>query len=188
MRDSFPSMPAQSKPPFEPRPPRPDIDQSVILSANSGTSVDLSLVFDQLLASNDTTTATHPLFTLPTNIRRRIYGYCLPTEDRTISLSPHFATKAVWPNGHFASPWDVLEEVMGGLSSFKALRNELMVYFWTEYKFHVTLNPFSGPTFSPLSHVWLQEHLGMVQKLTLEVDLTRFGVVNWSMLPNSATI
>ena len=50
-----------------------------------------------------------------------------------------------------------------------------MNYFWTSYHFHVTINVFSGPIFSPLSHVWLLNFLDRIQRLTIEVDLTRMG-------------
>ena len=145
------------------------------LLADSSVTIDPALIFAQLLSRNDATATAHPLFALPARIRRQIYGYCFPLESRKISLSPRFATKAVWANGYFASPWDILDEVMGGLGSFRALRGDVMTYFWAEYQFHVTLTPFSGPVFSPLSHVWMQDYLGLVQKLTVEADLTRFG-------------
>ena len=145
------------------------------LLADSGIAIDPGMVFAQLLSGNDATAATHPLFALPAGIRRQICGYCFPLESRKISLSPRFATKEVWAKGYFASPWDILEDVMGGLGSSRALRKDLMTYFWTEYQFHVTLTPFSGPMFSPLSHVWMQDYLGLVQRLTVEADLTRFG-------------
>jgi hypothetical protein len=174
-RESCPAIGIHSKPPFEPRPPRPDIDQSVNIMAESGVILDPAFLFEQLLSSNPAVVAGHPLFSLPASIRRQIYGFCFPLETRKISLSPRFATKAVWANGHFASPWDILEDIMGGLGSFKALRRDLMTYFWAEYHFHVTLTPFNGPRFSPLSHVWMQNHLGLVQRLTVEADLTRFG-------------
>ena len=164
-----------TKPPYEPRPPRPEIDQSVDLKADTGISVDAAAVFSQLLTENGPAEAMHPLFSLPPGIRRQIYGYCFPEEPRKISLAPRFATKAIWTTGYFALPWDVLEDVMGGIGSFRALRHDLMTYFWTMYHFHVTLTSFSGPRFSPLSHVWMQDHLHIVQRLTVEVDLTRFG-------------
>jgi hypothetical protein len=50
-----------------------------------------------------------------------------------------------------------------------------MTYFWTEYHFHVTLTPFSGPKLSPLSQVWLLGYLDIIQRLTIETDFTRFG-------------
>jgi hypothetical protein len=164
-----------SKPAFEPRPLRPEIDRSVDLLAGTGVLIDPPGVFAQLLLENDATMAIHPLFTLPAAIRRQIYSYCFPVERRQINLSPQFATKAVWSKGYFASPWDILENIMGGLQSFRALRRDLMTYFWAEYQFHVTLTPFSGPLFSPLSHVWMQDYLGIIQRLTVEADLTRFG-------------
>jgi hypothetical protein len=90
-------------------------------------------------------------------------------------LSPRFATKDCFSDDYFASPWDVLEPVKGALSSSAIMRNELMTYFWTEYHFHATLSAFSGPIFSPLSHVWLHFYLDRIQYLTIEADFTRFG-------------
>jgi hypothetical protein len=115
------------------------------------------------------------LFTLPSAIRRRIYGFCFPEESRHITLSPRFATKAVFGPAYFADPWDILEDVRGGLESFGFLRKDLLTYFWSEYHFHVTVNAFSGPKLSPLSHVWLLQHVGSIKALTVEIDYTRFG-------------
>jgi hypothetical protein len=159
----------------EPRPPPPEFDQTVDLLVDTGASVHPLVVYEQLVPQGSRAAGDHPLFALPSSIRNRIYGFCLPEEDRRISLAPNFATKAVWPKEYFASPWDVLKKVMGGLGASRALRRDLMAYFWASYHFHVTLTPFSGPAFSPLSHVWLHDYLGMVQHLTVEIDLTRFG-------------
>ncbi|KAJ5041541.1 uncharacterized protein L3040_005124 [Drepanopeziza brunnea f. sp. 'multigermtubi'] len=136
---------------------------------------DFDLEFMRVLAKKYKATGGHPLFALPPSVKRRIYGFCFPNEARKINLSPYFATKAVFPEGYFANPWDILDSVAGGLEASSQLRNELMTYFWTAYHFHVTLNEFSGPKLSPLSHVWLIEHLDAVQHLTIEVDFTRFG-------------
>lgn len=157
------------------RPPPPELDREVDLFIVSGTPIEQALVLERLLSSHNAATQGPILFTLPVSVRRKIYDYCFPYEPRKISLSPRFATKAVFPDGYFASPWDVIEPVSGALRAFRALRYELMAYFWTEYHFHVTLNPFSGPRFSPLSHVWLIGYLGIIQYLTVEADLTRFG-------------
>ncbi|CAL3970452.1 unnamed protein product [Diplocarpon coronariae] len=119
--------------------------------------------------------AVHPLFNMPSDVKRRIYGFCFPDEARKLTLSPYFATKAVFPKDYFACVWDVLDPVWGGLEAFSVLRLELLTYFWTHYHFHVTLNEFSGPKFSPLSHLWILRHLDKVQHLTMEVDFTRFG-------------
>ncbi|KAK6581158.1 hypothetical protein PZA11_006646 [Diplocarpon coronariae] len=112
---------------------------------------------------------------MPSDVKRRIYGFCFPDEARKLTLSPYFATKAVFPKDYFACVWDVLDPVWGGLEAFSVLRLELLTYFWTHYHFHVTLNEFSGPKFSPLSHLWILRHLDKVQHLTMEVDFTRFG-------------
>lgn len=133
--------------------------------------------------SNQPRYFTHPpvadgfvvLFLLPASIRKNVYKYCFLDEPRKVSLSPHFATKAIFAKDHFASPWDVLHPVHGALHAFSLIRTELMEYFWAEFHFHVTLSMFSGPKFSPLSHVFLPEYIHIVQHLTLEVDLTRFG-------------
>ncbi|KAH6720819.1 hypothetical protein BKA61DRAFT_570460 [Leptodontidium sp. MPI-SDFR-AT-0119] len=133
-------------------------------------------IFEQLLPIESTTDDnTHPLFQLPASVRRQIYGFCFPQELRKVTLSPDFATKAVFHEEYFASPWDIIEPVVGALQSFSMLRNELMTYFWTEYCFHVTLSEFSGPKFSPLSHIWLPQYLRIVQRITVEVDFTKFG-------------
>lgn len=153
----------------EVRPPPPDLDRTVDLLVVS----DLALVSEDNLSNG--IRGCHPLFLLPMGVRRRIYGFCFPIETRPITLSPRFATRAAFEDEYFASPWDVLEPISGGLCAFSALRRDLYAYFWTEYHFHATFNPFSGPKFSPLSHVWLFNYLDIIQNLTVEADLTRFG-------------
>jgi hypothetical protein len=111
---------------------------------------------------------------LPTSVRRIIYQFCFPIESRKISLSPRFATKAVYGKDYFASAWDILDDVWGGLGSFTALRKDLLTYFWTNYHFHVTLSLFSGPRFCPLALIWLPRYLGIIQYLTIELDFTKF--------------
>jgi hypothetical protein len=112
---------------------------------------------------------------LPSVIRRRIYGFCFPEEPRPITLSPSFATRHVFGEGYFAQVWDVLEDVRGGLESFSFLRKDLLTFFWSEYHFHVTINTFTGPKLSPLSHIWLLQHVGSIKVLTVEIDYTRLG-------------
>ena len=156
------------------RGPAPKLDRSIDLFIVSNKPVEEVPVVERLLNYN-AIEGDHPLFNLPVSVRRMIYDYCFPHESRKISLSPRFATKAVFPDDYFASPWDILDPVFGGLHAFRELRRELMTYFWAEYHFHITLSPFSGPRFSPLSLVWLTSYLEIVQHLTVEVDLTRFG-------------
>jgi hypothetical protein len=153
----------------------PQLDRSVDLFVISNLPIDQEGIFSQIVSNHQAVREDHPLFSLPVTVRRKFYSYCFPDEPRKISLSPRFATKAVFPDGYFISPWDILEPVLGGLHAFRQLRHELMTYFWTKYHFHVTLSPFTGPKFSPLSHVWLVEYLDIIQYLTIEVDLTRFG-------------
>ncbi|PBP23647.1 alpha beta hydrolase fold protein [Diplocarpon rosae] len=156
-----------------PRPP--SFDRGVDLIAMvPGLDITKDRMFDRHVSKHNVN-AAHPLFKMPSDIKRRIYGFCFPDETRKLNLSPSFATKAVFPEDYFACPWDVLDPVWGGLEAFSVLRFELLIYFWTHYHFHVTLNEFSGPIFSPLSHVWILRHLDKIQHLTMEVDFTRFG-------------
>jgi hypothetical protein len=159
----------------EERPPPPELDRTTDLVARSKVSVDRTFLFEQSLPKDDAINRDHALFRLPSVVRRRIYSFCLGEETRKISLSPRFATKAVFGDDYFASPWNVLDPVLGALGAFCALRHELMTYFWNEYHFHVTLTPFTGPTFSPLSQVWLTKYLEIIQILTVEADFTRLG-------------
>lgn len=116
----------------------------------------------------------HPFFAMPQCVKHKIYGYLFPPKTRKISLSPNFAVK-VFGDGYFASPWDIIDDVRGLFQASAWLRGDCMVYFWTEYHFHVTIHTFSGPRFSPLSYVWLPDYLHIIQKLTIEVDFTKFG-------------
>ncbi len=160
----------------ESRPSPPEFDRDVdLIATETEIRVDTDLVYGRIAGRQRTSGSAHPLFGLPASVKRRIYSFCFPLEERKISLSPYFATKAVFPEGYFASPWYILQNVSGGIQSFRALRHGLMTFFWTEYAFHVTLNEFGGPKLSPLSNVFLLEYLDMVQHLTIEVDFTRFG-------------
>ena len=153
----------------------PQLDRSIDLFCLSKAHIRQKAVCEEILASQNCVHDFQALFKLPVTIRRRIYDYCFDDEPRKISLSPQFATKAVFPVDYFASPWDVLQPVFGALQAFSSLRRELMIYFWTRYHFHVTLSPFTGPKFSPLSSVWLLRYLDIIQYLSIEADLTRFG-------------
>ncbi|KAK0127539.1 hypothetical protein ONS96_007074 [Cadophora gregata f. sp. sojae] len=168
--------------PTEPFPKFAEFERDIDLIASAQTTApDVpDVVFEKLLnVPISSGHSIHPLFKLPPSVRRRIYGYCFPFEPRKITLSPSFATKAVFSKEYFASPWDIIDFVAGGMQSFSMLRNDLLTYFWSEYRFHVTVTEFSGPKFSPLSHVWLKQYLGMVQRITVEVDFTKFGCSQW---------
>jgi hypothetical protein len=156
------------------RPTLPPFDRSVDLVAIADNIEDTTLFLEEPYPGDDVNQKFH-IRRLPASVQRKIYGFCFPTEHRKISLSPWFATKAVFEMDFFASPWDVLEDVSGGLGAFTAIRKDLLSYFWATYHFHITLNAFTGPKFSPLSQFWLQDYLGTIQFLTMEVDFTRFG-------------
>lgn len=168
-----PGIHASSKPPEELL-PLPPLDRSVDLVAIADDTAGTALFLEEPYLC-DGVNPKFPLHRLPRSVQQRIYKLCFPKEHRKISLSPWFATKAVYDHDYFASPWDVLDDVAGGLSAFTAIRKDLLSYFWTNYHFHVTLNGFSGPMISPLSHVWLQSYLGSIQFFTVELDFTKLS-------------
>lgn len=131
--------------------------------------------FEDLFPSSQSIDSEKGISVLPASIRKQVYVYCFPTEQRKISLSPNFATIDVFPDGHFASPWDIIRPALGAIQSCALFRRELLTYFWTHYQFHVTFSIFTGPVFSPLSCVWLMENIKLVQHLTVEIDLARLG-------------
>lgn len=148
-------------------------------------SIDQTEVFQQLIDDYEKKNEKHIFPTFPADVRQKIYSLCFDDcASRKISLSPKFATRAIFPDDYFASPWNVLDPIWGGLRASRALRNDLMNYFWTTYHFHVTLNVFSGPVFSPLSHVWLLSFLDRIQRLTIESDFTRFGGSSLKIAPS----
>jgi hypothetical protein len=151
----------------------PPFDRSVDLVATADDIEDTTLFVEEPYIENRKSQKFR-LHRLPASVQRIIYQFCFPIESRKVSLSPGFATKAVFGQDYFASPWDILDDIWGGLSSFTALRRDLLSYFWSNYHFHVTLSLFSGPRFSPLPLFWLPRYLGIVQYLTVEVDFTRF--------------
>ncbi|KAE9366945.1 hypothetical protein N431DRAFT_495309 [Stipitochalara longipes BDJ] len=168
-----------SLPPIEEERDNPTLDRGVDLlavAAPHAISIDQTEVFEQLVNAYQKKNGEHLLSLLPASVRYKIYGFCFNDHDgRKINLSPKFAVRAVFPDDYFISPWTVLDPVLGSIHAFRALRHDLMNYFWTSYHFHVTINVFSGPIFSPLSHVWLLNFLDRIQRLTIEVDLTRLG-------------
>lgn len=155
----------------------PQFDRSVNLACSADHDTDRVRIFEQCIRIHTIATCKHPLFALPAALRLQIYDFCFPIEPRKITLSNAFATKAVFDSSNFAKPFDILADLLGGLQSFQALRYELYVYFWTQYHFHVTLSHFTAHTFfSPLSRIWLKDYLPIIQFLTLELDLTKFGM------------
>ncbi|KAF7853944.1 hypothetical protein EAF04_010610 [Stromatinia cepivora] len=153
----------------------PPFDRNWDLLADDGVPIDSNDLFEHCLPPRQNNNFS-PFFDLPINVRRKVYSYCLPnSKSITILLSPQFVIKNCYHGYYFSSPWNVLENVAGGLASFSLMRNDLMTYFWTEYQFHVTLTPFCNSAFTPLSSVWLPNFLDRIQHLTIEIDLTRFG-------------
>jgi hypothetical protein len=161
----------------EGRPPPPELDREVDLlcCAVEDKPTAPYYIFEKLHLKPKVAACSIEFFSLTPKIKHLVYSFCFLEEERKITLSPRFATKAVFDDEYFASPWQVLEPVWGGLSASQEIRKELLTYFWTEHHFHVSINPFNGPKLSPLSQVWLPPYLGIIQHLTIEVDLTRFG-------------
>lgn len=114
-------------------------------------------------------------FKLDANCKQLILKYCFPDGDRKISLSRRQFTEAVFPHDYFANPSDVLDDVWGLLESCRALRKEVYTYFWSQFHFHITVNEFTGPLTSPMSHKWIQPYLPLIQRLTIERDFTRLA-------------
>ncbi|KAG9247909.1 hypothetical protein BJ878DRAFT_123486 [Calycina marina] len=115
----------------------------------------------------------------PVDVRQQICRNCFDGDLRKITLSPEFMTKDVYGKGYHAELYDVLLPVFGGLGSFRELRAELLRYFWTFHRFHVTISLLGGAGLCPLSHIWLPRYLDIVQDLTVELDFTRFGGSNY---------
>jgi hypothetical protein len=164
-----------------------DFDLNVTLSASS-IQEDLDAALEVLMPAMGHEDENYPTkkldpagppflwFKLPVKVKRQIYGLLFPPEQKKISLSKNQFTKAVFPDWYFISPWDVLDDVWGPLGSCKAWRKEVMAYFWSQYHFHITLNEFTlNRLTSPLSHIWVQPYLHLIQRLTIERDYTRLA-------------
>jgi hypothetical protein len=115
----------------------PALDREVDLLVDRGAPVDIPLIFQQSVTDLGALAESNTLFTLPAKVRMKIYSYCFSDESRKICLSPRFETKAIFPEDYFASPWDVLDPVWGGLSTSRALRHDLMSYFWTQVSLQI---------------------------------------------------
>ncbi|CZR55940.1 uncharacterized protein PAC_05828 [Phialocephala subalpina] len=117
-------------------------------------------------------------FKLGPELKKRIFELCFPPEDRRISLSMQSFTEAIFPVGYFALPQEILEPVEGLLESCRALRKDTLAYFFSQYRFHITLNEFTSKLTCPLSHAWVVPYLHFVQDLTIERDYTRLAGSN----------
>ncbi|KAF8854813.1 hypothetical protein BDZ45DRAFT_805528 [Acephala macrosclerotiorum] len=114
-------------------------------------------------------------FKLHPNCKQRIFEFCFPPEDRKISLTSQSFTEAVFPEGYFALPQDILQPVEGLLESCRAWRKDTLAYFFSQYRFHITLNEFTSRLTCPLSHQWAVPYLHLIQLLTIERDYTRLA-------------
>lgn len=133
--------------------------------------------FIRSLPSTDQTSQKSPLLKLPDVARRCIMEFLFSTpKNRKVTLSPQFATKDVFPDDYFATPFEILNGLESVIFTCRRLRDDAMTYFWTSYEFHMTISPLTGPATSPLSQQWLKLYADRIQHLTLEVDLTKFGL------------
>lgn len=83
----------------------------------------------------------------PLEIRKNIYKYLLPDEERKISLSERLSTSEAFPEGYFAKLEEVRGPIEAAMKTCKLLCMELNLLFWAKYKFHITL--FVKSTHSP---------------------------------------
>jgi hypothetical protein len=106
-------------------------------------------------------------------ILRKIFSYCMPV-DAMISLSKH-STLGALPEGKLLLPVEVLGEVYGAMETCRLFRDQITTYFWTEHHFFVPLTMFTSPKLNIQSQIWLKKYLPIIQELTIDLDLTRFG-------------
>lgn len=156
--------------------------------------IEESIRFKLMVPSGRHSSGVNDLFSVPQEVRRQIYSYIFPKEKHPILLSPIWSTKETrsvgndgkipgdffWPEDFFVPPGRILNKTMQKvMSSSMAIRHEFMAYFWSEYKFHVILSPWTRPLNARLVHEWLPRFLEIVQHLTIEVDFTKYGGSNY---------
>lgn len=156
---------------------KPPLEQSIDVEVSGGGISDSLIDFNFSLPLVVVGAQNPPLFRISTTLRFKILKllFDIPSQQGKITLSPEFATKDVFPSSQFLLPGDILHNVEGALTTCRQLRDEVMTYFWTQYKFHVTLSPFTAAVTSPLSQKWLRFYADRVQYLVIEVDMTKFG-------------
>lgn len=116
-------------------------------------------------------------FKLPLSIRFQIAKLVIAGADREkpIVLNSSFHQEDAWNEDSFV-PWRVvLKSLDGCLISCFGMRADIMVVIFTTFRFHVTFNAYVREEECPLATKFLQRYAFLMQRLTVEVDLTRLG-------------
>jgi hypothetical protein len=117
-----------------------------------------------------------PVLTLPSWIRHRIYSKILPVSEQKVILTSDASIEGVWPNQYFRAADDMIRLISGALGSCRQLREDLLIYFWGSFHFHMTISPFSRTHLSPFSQKLMYKYSDKVRWLSIELDLTRLGL------------
>lgn len=157
-----------------------------------------------LLDTPPEVTSTCRLLNLESKIRRLICSFIFEhdPDSKKVALAPYFLLKDAFAckqeditqnpgesendfkkryeenekiDPHFATVDDVLRPADAYAESATLCKDDVLAYFWSTYKFHMTLSTFTGSNVCPLSHGWFPKYYNCFQNLTVEIDLTRFG-------------
>lgn len=114
------------------------------------------------------------IVSIPTRIRFRIYQMLLPfSHQHPILLSPVATTLKFWPERSFRSPSDIFDKIGAMTSVSRQFHDEIMAFYLSQLRFHVTLNCRVAESLAPKMWQWLPLFASQMQYLTVEMDFTK---------------
>ena len=114
------------------------------------------------------------LVSIPTHIRFRIYQKLLPfSHQHPILLSPVATTLKFWPERSFRSPSDILDKIGAMTLVNRQFHDEIMAFYLSQLRFHITLNCRISESLAPKMWQWLPLFANQMQYLTVEIDFTK---------------
>lgn len=111
---------------------------------------------------------------LPANVKYLILQHLLPNPEHTpaILLSPPSSVAYRWPEHCFVEPeviWRHMYPLAHAMN--RQLYHEVLTYYCTQYRFHLSLNCMQTPFTAKAILKWGPKWLGKLVHVTIEVDL-----------------
>lgn len=113
---------------------------------------------------------------LPPSVRRRICVYLVKPQLVPVTLSHLAFTRAAWSLQSLVPFHQAYEPVKKLLVVSPLMRIDVLLTFLSVNAFHVTLSPHVGPRISPLATEWLIKYGAWMEKMIIEVDMTKLGL------------
>ncbi|KAB5578221.1 hypothetical protein GE09DRAFT_1214409 [Coniochaeta sp. 2T2.1] len=121
---------------------------------------------------------SNPLFQLPDKVRYMICKYLVPDGPGPVPIKLNNGMRLydpAWPAIYFDTLANVLSSVANYTAVCWAMRADVLVTILNTRAFHVVFSPFSGPLLDPLAFSWFGKYAGYIQRLTIELDMTKLG-------------